>query len=145
VLRCVRVEEGFEEGERLCVKRMGNALRHAATHCNTLQRTATRCNTERLWVRDYEVRRMGNALDHAATHCNTLQHTATHCNTLQHTATHCNTLQHTATPSWEPTSIITPSEACGSTSPALFAQSSPVFCKIFRTCTHTNEFNSIKS
>jgi len=69
----VRVEEGFEEGERVCVKRMGNAL----------------------------------------------QHTATHCNTLQHTATHCNTLQHTATPSWEPTLIIMPSEACGSTSPTL--------------------------
>ena len=44
-------------------------MRHAATHCNTLQ--------------------------HTAAHCNTLQHTATHCNTLQHTATHCNTLQHT--------------------------------------------------
>ena len=56
-------------------------MRHAATHCNTLQHVSTHCNT----------------LQHTATLCNTLQHSATHCNTLQHTATHCNTLQHTAT------------------------------------------------
>ena len=59
-------------------------IRHAATHCNTLQHAATH----------------GHTLQHnhhAATHYNTQQHTATRSNTLQHAATHCNTLQHTAT------------------------------------------------
>jgi len=75
--------------------RVSIALKHIATHCNTLQHSVTHYNT----------------LQHTVTHCrrwpcytperdrntvqNKLQHTASHCNTLQHTATQCNTLQHT--------------------------------------------------
>jgi len=93
---------------------MEAALKHTATHCNTLQHitvhgttlhhkctnTLKHTRAQRWWG----CRRQSNTLQHIATHCNTLQHTATHCTALvgmqaavKHTATHCDTLQHTAT------------------------------------------------
>jgi len=67
--------------------RQHTAIKHTATHCNTLQHTAT--HTLRLGGE--------TTREYTAIYCNVLQHcnkvlyTATHCNTLQHTATFCNT------------------------------------------------------
>jgi len=54
-------------------------LKHAATHCYTLQRTATQTHFKSTLATIKQV-----AINHIATHCNTLQHTATHCNTHTH-------------------------------------------------------------
>jgi len=65
---------------------MSTALRHTATHRNTLQHrqhTATSCTAP---VMSTVV----------SSECTTLRHTTPHCNTLQHTATRCNTFQHTS-------------------------------------------------
>ena len=67
------------------------ALRHTATHRNTLQHTAAHCSTLQHTATHF------STLWHTATHCSTLQHSATHCGTLRHTAARCNTLQHIAT------------------------------------------------
>jgi len=95
-------------------------LRHAATHCNTLntlQHAATHCNTHRNtrhhtashpYTRQHTATHC-NTPPHIATPCNTLQHTATHRHTLQHSATHCSTaFQHTASPAHGGDQIISP-------------------------------------
>ena len=90
-----KILEFLLSGQVMLTTTLCFTLRHAATHCNSLQLTATQKHIPAMFWTSFL---------RSSTHCNSLQLTATHCNSLQLTATqkhipsmfltsfHCNAL-----------------------------------------------------